>query len=267
MPILYGARVHTDAEASLQRAEQRAGVEVQAAATRVELDHARDVFDTVWPSNQTQLQSNLLQAIVHAGGYCGIAVHESRVVGAAMGFLGRHRAQDGSWRVHLHSHMAAVIPEFRDRHIGSALKVHQRLWALQNDVPVVTWTFDPLVRRNAYVNLIKLGTEVRGYVPDFYGPMDDGINAGDPTDRMFAWWEVDSALAHDGAAGRLQQREARPGEHEVALPEDIVRLRQTDPAEAMRWRLQVRDEMMTALARGERVVGLSVAGAYLLGQS
>jgi predicted GNAT superfamily acetyltransferase len=265
--ILYGAQMYSVAEASLAAAEQRAGVQLRVAADRADLNYARTIFDEVWPSSATQLQANLLHAIVHAGGYCSIAVHGDHVVGAAMGVLGRHRDSTDQWRVHLHSHMAAVLPEYRDRHIGSALKVHQRLWALDHEIPVVTWTFDPLVRRNAYVNLIKLGTEVRGYAADFYGPMDDGINVGDPTDRMFAWWEVKSARADAAAAGEMQLMTPQPGQREVPIPDDIVEIRRADPQQALRWRLDVREQMTSALDAGYRVVGLSTNSAYLLDQT
>lgn len=248
----------------MRAAEHRAGVRIHAATDRADLNRARAIFDEVWPSSQTQVQSNVLQAIVHAGGYCGIAIHDGEVIGAAMGPLGRHRNEFGQWQMHLHSNMAAVLSGFRDRHVGSALKVHQRWWAIEHEVPVVTWTFDPLVRRNAHVNLIKLGAEARGYEPDFYGPMDDGINAGDPTDRMFAWWDVNSAQAQAGAAGDLTPLVAQPGQLEVSIPADIVEIRQADPDEAMRWRLRVRAEMTQALADGYRVIGLSVDGGYLL---
>ena len=78
--------------------------------------------------------------------------------------------------------MAAVLPEYRDQHIGSALKMHQRAWALGCGIDTVVWTFDPLVRRNAFVNLVKLGADVEGFEVDFYGSMDDAINVDDPTD-------------------------------------------------------------------------------------
>ena len=146
------------------------------------------MFDTVWPSGDgsTQIQANLLRAQIHAGGYASAAYRDGQAVGAAFAFVGRHQA-DG-WHTHLHSHMAAVLAPYRDQHIGAALKMHQRVWALDHDIDTIVWTFDPLVRRNAVLNLMKLGVDVEGFEVDFYGAMDDGINAGDPTDRLFAWW-------------------------------------------------------------------------------
>jgi predicted GNAT superfamily acetyltransferase len=270
--ILYGAGVHVQsgAQSALADAEMRAGVELRTLTGLTQLNDARAVFDTVWPSlaGATQVQSNLLHAIVHSGGYCSAAYLSGEPIGAALGFVGRHQSTDGTWQVHLHSHMAAVLEPYRNRHIGSALKIHQRLWCLDRGIPTVIWTFDPLVRRNAYVNLVKLGTEVRGYEPDFYGPMDDAINAGDPSDRMFAWWQVESERAQQAAAGLLgpvDPQSLDPGRHRViALPDDIVALRASDPAAAQQWRIQVRTEFVEAMEAGYVVIGVSPDGDYVL---
>lgn len=264
MDALLGAREAVDA------AELRAGAQIRLATSLDRLQDARMVFDSVWLSAEggTEIQSNMAQAIVHAGGYCSVAYVDDEPVGAALGFIGRHR-EDG-WQVHLHSHVAAVLDGYRDRHIGSAIKIHQRLWALENEVPYVVWSFDPLVRRNAYVNLVKLGAQVRGYEVDFYGPMDDVMNAGDPSDRMFAWWGVGSDLAARAAAGELSaiglQDPSIAGQDRVvvALPEDIVALRQSDPDAAQRYRFAVRQQLTDALAAGYQVVGISINGDYVL---
>lgn len=264
MDALLGARQ------TLHAAESRAGAQIRLATTLDGLEDARMVFDSVWLSAQggTEVQPNMAQAIVHAGGYCSVAYVADKPVGAALGFVGRHR--DDGWHVHLHSHVAAVLDGYRDRHIGSAIKIHQRLWALENEVPWVVWSFDPLVRRNAYVNLVKLGAQVRGYEVDFYGPMDDVMNAGDPSDRMFAWWEVGSDLAARAAAGELSvvdlQDPSIVGEDlvVVALPEDIIALRQSDPDAAQRYRFEVRQQLTDALAADYRVMGISTHGDYVL---
>jgi predicted GNAT superfamily acetyltransferase len=258
------------ARKALQAAESRSEVQIRTATTLAGLDDARMVFDSVWLSSEggTEVQPNMAQAIIHAGGYCSVAYVGDQPVGAALGFVGRHR--DSGWHVHLHSHVAAVLDGFRDRHIGSTIKTHQRVWALENEVPFVVWSFDPLVRRNAYVNLVKLGAQVRGYEIDFYGPMDDVMNAGDPSDRMFAWWEVSSDLAVRAAAGELSaidlQARSDTGEDHlvVALPEDIIALRQSDPDAAKRYRFDVRQQLTDALAAGYRVTGISTNGDYVL---
>ncbi|MBI1351945.1 MAG: GNAT family N-acetyltransferase [Actinomycetales bacterium] len=257
--------------ADLARAEQRAGVAIRLATDLSDLDIARRIFDVVWPSadGATQIPSNLMRALVHAGGYASVAYLDEVPVAAALGFVGRHRTGDG-WHDHLHSHMAAVLEPHRDRHIGSAIKLHQRAWALDSGLDTIVWTFDPLVRRNARLNLLKLGVDVHGFEADFYGSMDDGINSGDPTDRLFAWWRLDSPRAYAALAGRfepldlLELAEAGRDVVEIDLPDDIVRLRAEAPAEAGRWRLDLRAALQEAFAAGYRIIGVSVADGYIL---
>ncbi len=260
-----------DAQADLERAEQRAGVRVRSLTEVSELLDAQHVFDEVWPpaGGGTQVASNMMRAIVHAGGYACAAYRDDEPIGAALGFVGRHRAE-GEWHGHLHSHMAAVLDPYRDQHIGSALKLHQRVWSLEQGIDTVVWTFDPLVRRNARVNLVKLGVDVEGFEADFYGPMDDGINSGDPTDRLFAWWRVDSPRVHAAMRGEVaeidvdllaaQGRDVRV----IALPDDIVALRSQDGVAALEWRLRVREELHDAFASGYRVTGFATIGGYAL---
>ncbi|MFM1917368.1 MAG: hypothetical protein RJB01_883, partial [Actinomycetota bacterium] len=146
------------------------------------------IFDEVWPpvGGGTSVPPNLFIALVHAGGYASVAYIDDVPVGAALGVLGRHRDAQGEWHTHIHSHMAGVLEGFRDRHIGTALKLHQRAWCLAEEIDTVVWTFDPLVKRNARLNIWKLGVTIRGYEVNFYGEMPDAVNAGDPSDRIFA---------------------------------------------------------------------------------
>lgn len=255
----------------LARAEKRAGVVVRSLTDLSDLDVARGIFDAVWPAadGSSQVPGNLLRALVHAGGYAAAAYRQGVPIGAAMGFVGRHRTSHG-WHTHIHSHMAAVLPEHRDQHVGSALKLHQRAWALENGIDTVVWTFDPLVRRNARVNLLKLGADVDGFEVDFYGSMDDGINSGDPTDRLFAWWRLDSQRVVDAMAGRIapldpdERRASGSQVVQIALPEDIVRLRTLDSTSAADWRVRVRRQLLEALGAGYRITGLSITDDYIL---
>ena len=259
------------AEGDLARAEKRADVAIRSLTDLSDLDDARRLFDTVWPASggSTQVSGNLMRALVHAGGYASAAYRDGVPIGAALGFVGRHRADDG-WHTHLHSHMAAVLEPYRDQHIGSALKMHQRAWALEQGIDTIVWTFDPLVRRNARVNLLKLGVDVDGFEIDFYGSMDDGINTGDPTDRLFAWWRLDTPRVYAALAGRLEPLDllalANAGRDaiELELPDDIVALRTADPGAASRWRIDVREALLAAFADGFRITGVSAAGGYIL---
>ena len=123
------------------------------------------------------------------------------------------------------------------------------------------WTFDPLVRRNAWFNLAVLGARVCEYLPSFYGTMSDAINAGDESDRLLVAWDVHAALpARDQAAAA-----AVAGALLVPTPEDVVELRRTDPAAVARWRTDTRCALTAALDEGRPIVGFTRAGEYVIG--
>jgi predicted GNAT superfamily acetyltransferase len=102
---------------------------------------------------------------------------------------------------YLHSHMTGVLPEYRDRKVGRALKLFQREEALSRDIRLIEWTFDPLAIRNAHFNLNRLGAIVRTYIPNFYGITSSPLHHGLPTDRLLAEWHLDAkrviAAIHD----------------------------------------------------------------------
>jgi predicted GNAT superfamily acetyltransferase len=279
-----------DPAVAARAAAARAGVSVRALHSHEDLTGARGIWDLTWPSvaEGTQVTPNLLRAVEHSGGYVAGAFDEGRMVGAALALVGRHRG-GGGWHDHLHSHMAAAVPGRSDRGIGTALKLHQRSWALEQDIATIEWTFDPLVRRNARLNLVKLGAVGVQYLPDFYGDMPDEVNHGDPSDRLLVRWELDSRRVDDAVDGRTAtaSREhllaagavrglaagrngvpAPTGESGrvtlVTAPGDIVALRRGDPEAASTWRLAVRVVLAPLVDAGAAVTGLTVEGDYVV---
>ncbi len=112
---------------------------------------------------------------------------------------------------YLHSHMLAVLPEYRNAGLGRRLKLAQRDDALARGFELMEWTFDPLEIKNAYLNLHKLGAIVRRYHPDFYGPSSSPLQGGLPTDRLYAeWWmrssHVEARLRGDAPPPTLAAR-------------------------------------------------------------
>jgi predicted GNAT superfamily acetyltransferase len=270
-------------------AARRAGVELRDLHDLPELRSAVDLFDRTWASdNGSYMPLNLLRALSHAGCHVSAAVAEDgRMVGAVVAFLG---IQEG--RTALHSHLLTVVPDARGRNIGCALKLHQRAWSLERGIDLVTWTFDPLMGRNAYLNLTRLGARVAEYLPDFYGEMADSINAADESDRMLAaWWLADERTLAATAAAASGDRTAGAGSGlgdvvvEVGLddvpvaresaaevllcciPGDIEAIRRRDVELALRWRRSLRRAILDALDRGYRVDGFLREGCYLLRRS
>lgn len=174
------------------------------SATRLE-DYAEigRLLDETW-GRGSGADPSFVQAIAHAGNTVLLAERDGRAIGALVGVLGW---DDG---VHVHSHVAAVTPDARGG-VGFALKLEQRAVALEHGVSEVRWTYDPLIRRNAHLNLGKLGATVRAYLPDFYGRLDDEITGSDHSDRFEVSWQLDSpdvAAAIDLALTRVSRRGA-----------------------------------------------------------
>jgi predicted GNAT superfamily acetyltransferase len=132
----------------------------------------------------------------------------TKLVGAAFAFPATNNG------LHLHSHMTAVLPEFRDKGVGYALKIDQWNWAKKNTYSHLSWTFDPLVRRNAKLNIVKLGVDISDYFPNFYGDMPDALNAGDESDRLMVFWRTDL----DAPKARELITNPEPGDILIEIP-------------------------------------------------
>jgi predicted GNAT superfamily acetyltransferase len=286
------------AAADAQAAAAAAGVDVRELHEPAELRLAQRLFEQIWRparGDPPPVTAELLRALAHAGNYVAGAWAGERLAGACMGFLaspGRAQGRSaGPARsgLALHSHIAGVAPGTQRHGVGFALKAHQRAWALSRGLRLAVWTFDPLVARNAWFNLTKLGAAATGYLPDFYGPMTDAINAGEESDRLLVSWRLDDprvaaacsgapvepdpgALRAAGAGVALDQDAgglpvAGPADAEVLLvrvPPDVEGLRERDPAAARRWRHAVRGTLGGLLASGAEVTGFTRDGCYVL---
>lgn len=218
-----------------------------------------EVFDAVWGSTPPVATTELLTAVAHGGGYVALArAVDGRPVGASLGLLARH--DDAPV---LHSHVTGLVEAVRGTGVGRALKLHQRSWAAAHGLDQIVWTYDPLVRRNAWFNLEVLGAEAREYLPSFYGTMSDAINAGDRSDRLLVAWDVRGPVRDAGQVGTAPG----PGAGVVPTPADVVELRRTDPAAVARWRDEVADALQGAFAAGRPIVGFTRAGEYVIGSA
>jgi predicted GNAT superfamily acetyltransferase len=230
-------------------------VQVRLRRTPAELASVNAVFEQTWGTS-AKIPLELLIAVAHSGGYVAAAFRDDAVVGASVGLLARHLDRPA-----LHSHVTAVVPTLRHAGIGSMIKQHQRTWAVARGIEWITWTFDPLVRRNAWFNISILGVEVHEYLPAFYGTMTDAINAGDESDRLHVAWDMRSDLSaapRDGT--RLDESVTL-----VPTPADIVELRRTDPAAVARWRADTRLALTAALDDGRAILGFTRDGNYVIG--
>ncbi len=225
-------------------------IEIRILDSADEMTAVSTVFQQVWGSVTPLVESELLSAIAHSGGYVIGAYDAGHLIGASFGFLGRYGKE-----LALHSHVTGILPGVQHSGVGRAIKEHQRAWAADQDIPWITWTFDPLVRRNAWFNIEVLHAHVADYIVNFYGVMSDSINGTDESDRLLVAWPT---------RGDDEPPEIPAGTKivEVDTPDDIVKLRRTDPFAAADWRLRMRAELGDAMAAGGTVVGFTREGAY-----
>lgn len=223
-----------------------------------ELREVDDVLRRVWGTDRPLLPLEVLVAISHAGGYVAVARRDGATVGASVGLLAVH---DG--RPALHSHVTGLLAPARASGLGRAMKLHQRDWALARDIDTIVWTFDPLVRRNAWFNIAVLGADVADYLPSFYGNMTDAINAGDESDRLLVAWDL-----RRGVPDAPRDGSDVGGDRDlVPTPVDVVELRRITPDEVAAWRSSTRAALTDAFAAGRSIVGFTRTGDYVIGST
>lgn len=232
------------AEQDASAADQRARVLTRAAAAD-ELGAAVALFEATWGVGRSPDRA-LLIAAAAAGCPVVLAVDGAEPVGAAFAFAGTGGG------LHWHSHMAAVAPAVRGRGAGVALKLRQRALALAAGVPEIRWTFDPLIRRNATLNLVRLGAQAERFLPDFYGSLGDAVNGDDATDRLEVSWRLDSARVAAALAGGTRELRTWSGDARLTLPPDFESLRRTDPGTARALREESRVALHAAFAARRR---------------
>jgi predicted GNAT superfamily acetyltransferase len=168
-----------------------------------------------------------------------------------LGFAHALAAFDEKQQPFYYSQMLAVAPELHNAGIGMKLKFAQRQRALERDIPLMVWTFDPLQSRNAYLNLVKLAGVVRKYKVNFYGNQSSSVlHRGLDTDRLLVEWWVNSprvrAIAE--ATGKIEPSSAPIATVEV--PFDIEEMKIHRLAEAQEWQRQIRAAFARHLADG-----------------
>lgn len=244
-------------------------VEVRELSTLDECRAVDPFFEGVWGPGTPPLGVEVLRVLAHTGGYVAGAYVGDALVGASVGFLAQ---RDGP---SLHSHVTGVAGRARGRGVGAVLKAHQRQWALDRGIGLITWTCDPLVRRNSWFNIVKLEALPREYLVDFYGPMGDAINGADESDRLLMEWHLEpGGTTREPETGSLPTvlacRDEAPVSSAsaaervlVATPADIEGLRRRSPDLARTWRSALRTVLAAEMATGQ-VVGFTRAGEYVV---
>jgi predicted GNAT superfamily acetyltransferase len=164
---------------------------------------------------------------------------------------------------YLHSHMLAVLPEYRNAGLGRRLKLAQREDALARGFDLMEWTFDPLEIKNAHLNIVRLGAIARRYMHDFYGPSTSLLQGGLPTDRLVAeWWlkspRVQRTLGEEtGEPGAILGVVSDPIVEQVAVPREVADWKRNADQRKLAESLQTRNRhaLESAFARGLAITG------------
>lgn len=266
-------------------------IAIRAATTIEECLAVERLTAEIWGGGDVAVPAHLLITIAKNRGVVLLAWDDARPIGFCFCFP----SYTAERRLKQCSHMAGVLPAYRDARIGEQLKWAQRAAVLADQIDLITWTFDPLETRNSRLNIHKLGAVCNTYLRNLYGDMADALNHGVPSDRFQVDWHLASArvlgcLAGDrpnwaqtaGAAPLLNHAPRghsylRPGAPDetvwgaewlrVVVPRNFQAIKAADLALAVAWREQTRDLFEQAFARGYTAVDLALAHdrcAYLL---
>ncbi len=220
------------------------------AAQEIEIRHCSSVGDyrgcvriehAIW-GQSLAVPVPLFVVARETGGQILGAFQQDGMIGFTLAFAALRAGQ-----AYLHSHIAAVLPDFRNRGVGRALKLFQRRNALDRGIDLVEWTFDPLDLKNAYFNLVRLGGVARRYIPNCYGITESPLHAGLPTDRLVVEWWLNSDRVKKASAGEPPHAE---GAERIAIPAKLAALRESGREAATRIQWEVRARFQELFAKG-----------------
>ena len=197
--------------------------------TLEDLNPCEDLQGAVWKFNKSDIiPPRFMRVLCKHGGFAMGAFDGETMIGFVFGVPAIHYGRPSQ-----HSHMLAVLPEYRNHNVGYQLKMAQREEALNRNIDLITWAFDPLQSKNAHLNINKLGVIACSYDINLYGETSSSkLHSGLGTDRLLAeWWLVSDKVktiidrdAHDAEkklpAKGLNINETRHDEHGFLIPVD-----------------------------------------------
>jgi predicted GNAT superfamily acetyltransferase len=247
-------------------------VRIAAVSEMADFERCVDVQLAVWGySDGDLIPKRVFIVAERIGGQVIGAFDGDAMVGFAMALPGY---RDG--KPYLHSHMLAVLPEYRNLGLGRRLKLAQRDDALARGFNLMEWTFDPLEIKNAHLNIVRLGAIARRYMPDFYGPSTSSLQGGLPTDRLVAeWWlrsdRVRRTLGERGEESSGTETNSAQFLVQVPVPKAVTDWKRNPDERKLAESLQTRNRLAltSAFAQGLAITGYKRSpdgdGCFLLG--
>jgi predicted GNAT superfamily acetyltransferase len=216
--------------------------------------------------------ATMVGANLHGGLVLGAFLASGEAVAMSFAFLGKIES-----RLCLYSQLTGVVPEHQSHGLGLEIKRFQGQVARSEGIERIAWAFDPLQAGNAHFNLSRVGARATRYVENMYGQRIDRLNAGVPSDRLIAEWDVVASPpvppAFDSVSELprlIELKELRrhnlvpvgvrpiSGHDEprvlLEIPVDITALRSEDPGLAEAWRSLVGQAFQRAFEQSYRAV-------------
>lgn len=248
-------------------------IEIRPLASQAELRACVRLQQATWGDDFSDMvPTSILKVAQRVGGVALGAFDGADLVGFVFGLTGVERGRIVHW-----SDMLAVRRDARNLGIGRRLKEEQRRAVLEVGADVMYWSYDPLVARNAHLNVNRLGARITEYVENMYGLTDSVLHGLTPTDRLIVAWptrddEIENRLfdvnwtvsspdcqhapiaTPDWIAG-VEGASILPHCVRVEIPGDAEGLLRSAPEDAARWRNSVRTAMKWGLTSGYTVNG------------
>jgi predicted GNAT superfamily acetyltransferase len=252
-------------------------IKIRPINTLTDLRRCHEIQRATWGFTDLMVfpYTQLISA-AHNGGTLLGAYEGPSLVGFVYGYLGM-----SGTKLYLFSQRMGVLPNYQSKGIGMKLKLAQRDNMLRQGIDLMVWTYDPLLGKNASLNIEKLGGIVRHYARDIYGAVSNPLQVGLSTDRFLLEWE----LMSDRVRERIRSKKPRPRAEEwlreekynfvnyvtwesnlprpiasdlemdeevllVQIPHDLNLIKKMDLGLARGWRESTRDIFETYFRRG-----------------
>ncbi|MCM3708509.1 MULTISPECIES: GNAT family N-acetyltransferase [Cytobacillus] len=250
-------------------------IDLRILKTASDMNLIQKLEEIIW--NMAPLPVHQTITAAQNGGLLLGAFIEEVLVGFSYGFPGFNRGKG-----YLCSHMLGIHPDHQDKGLGALLKQKQKELAAELGYDLITWTFDPLESRNAYLNLSKLNAVCSTYVENCYGDMDDNLNHGLPTDRLkVEWWitsqhvearfSIEAASAEDPFDWGLSEDNfpvllntewnGSGGPVLVPIPANFQAIKNQNFDLAMDWRFKTRGIFQSLFSQGYAMAGFQKSAA------
>ncbi len=241
-------------------------ITIRQITSIAEMCEVEELQKIVWQVPDIEVVPNSqLIAAVKAGGVLLGAFDGEKLVGFAYGFVSFEKGKMAH-----HSHMLAVLPEYRNYKLGEKLKRAQKEFVRQQGISMMSWTFDPLQSLNAYFNFNKLGVVSDTYFIDFYGDDAPSFLHQNSTDRLWAIWNLKDERTDSKIDFEKVKRLVQLGKNEtlevfnlvgdesqvaIEIPSNINKLQEENIELAVEWRKATRSAFIEAFGKGYLATG------------